>query len=242
MNPNPTIRVRESIRPKSQSIAATLNPREEVAVETEVEVQVEEVEEEEAENAWCRQQAAAGDAAEDEVRRPTMRRAPGEPAKQEIIEHNLTHLPFRSWRPCCVAGKAKQWPHHKTPVAEESEDTVPSIHMDYWFMRDDEVVENVTAINAKERTTKMFSAHVVRKKGNENEEAASIVKDIEKIGLGEKIILKTDQEPSILAVAKEIKRLRLPLQSTLLESSKSCLLYTSPSPRDIGPSRMPSSA
>ena len=33
-------------------------------------------------------------------------------------------------------------------------------------------------------------------------------------------IVKTDQEPSTLAVAKEIKRLRLPLQSTLLESSK----------------------
>jgi len=210
----------ESIRPKSHSQTATINPREEVAVETEVEVQVEEVEEEEAEIAWYRQQAAAGDAAEDEARRPTMRRAPGEPTKQEIIEHNLTHLRFRSWRPCCVAGKAKQWPHHKSPVQEESEDTVPSIHMDYWFMRDDEVVENVTVINVKEKNTKMFSAHVVRKKGNENEEAARIIKDIEKMGSIGKIIVKTDQEPSTLAVAKEIKRLRLPLQSTILESSK----------------------
>ena len=35
-----------------------------------------------------------------------------------------------------------------------------------------------------------------------------------------KVTVKTDQEPSILAVAKEIKRLRLPAQSTILESSK----------------------
>ena len=78
--------------------------------------------------------AAAGDAVEeaaDEARRPTMRRAPVEPTKQEIAEHNLTHLPFRSWRPCCVAAKAKQWPHHKSTVKEESEHAVPSIHMDY---------------------------------------------------------------------------------------------------------------
>ena len=75
-------------------------------------------------------------------------------------------------------------------------------------------------INVKEKNTKMFSAHVVRKKGNENEEAARIIKDIEKMGSIGKIILKTDQEPSILAVAKEIKRLRLPVQSTILESSK----------------------
>ena len=77
MNPNPAKRVRESIRPKSQSVAATINPREEFAVEAEVEVQVEEVEEEDEEIAWYRQQAAAGDAAEDEARRLTMRRAPG---------------------------------------------------------------------------------------------------------------------------------------------------------------------
>ena len=103
----------ESIRPKSHSQSALINPLEEVAVEAEVEVQVEEVEEE-----------------ADEARRPTMRRAPAEPTKQEIVERNLTHLPFRSWRPCCVAAKAKQWPHHKSPAQEESEDTAPSIHMD----------------------------------------------------------------------------------------------------------------
>ena len=132
----------------------------------------------------------------------------------------MTHLPFRSWRPCCVAAKAKQWPHRKSPVTGESEDAVPSIHTDYWFMRDGEVVENVTVINVKEKNTRMFSAHVVRKKGNENEEAARIIKDIEKMGSIGKIIVKTDQEPSTLAVATEIKRLRLPLQSTILESFK----------------------
>ena len=204
MNPHPSkgSSSAESIRPKSHSQSA-LNPFEEVAVEAEVEVQVEEVEEE-----------------ADEARRPTMRRAPVEPTKQEIVERNLTHLPFRSWRPCCVAAKAEQRPHHRSPVQEESEDTVPSIHMDCWFMRDDEVVENVTVINVKEKNTKMFSAHVVRKKGDDNEEAARIIKDIEKVGISEKIIAKTDQEPSTLAVAKEIKRLRLPAQSTILESSK----------------------
>ena len=78
-----------------------------------------------------------------------MRRAPVEPTKQEIAEHNLTHLPFRSWRPCCVAAKAKRWPLYKSTVKEESEDAVQSIHMDYWFMRDDEVAENVTVNNFK---------------------------------------------------------------------------------------------
>ena len=197
----------------AESISPQLNPLGEVSEEAAAEDG--EVEE------GLRGLAAAGDAVEeaaDEARRPTMRRAPVEPTKQEIAEHNLTHLPFRSWRPCCVAAKAKQWPHHKSPVKEESEDAVPSIHMDYWFMRDDEVAENVTVINVKEKNTKMFSAHVVRKKGNENEEAARIIKDIEKMGSIGRIIVKTDQENSILAVAKEIKRLRK--EETILEASK----------------------
>ena len=72
-------------------------------------------------------------------------------------------------------------------------------------MRDDEVDDNVTVLNVKEKVTKMFGAHVVKKKGTENEEATRILKDIEKMGCKGKVIIKTDQEPSIVAVAKEIR-------------------------------------
>ena len=92
----------------AESISPQLNPLGEVSEEAAAEDG--EVEE------GLRGLAAAGDAVEeaaDEVRRPAMQRAPAEPTKQEIAELNLTHLPFRSWRPCCVAAKAKQWPHHK---------------------------------------------------------------------------------------------------------------------------------
>jgi hypothetical protein len=64
----------------------------------------------------------------------------------------------------------------------------------------------------------MFSAHVVKKKGTENEEAERIIKDLEKMGCKGKIVVKTDQEPSIVAVAKEIRRLRP--EETILENSK----------------------
>ena len=51
---------------------------------------------------------------QEEARKPMIRRAPREPTKQEIDDHDATHLPFRSWCPMCVAGKAKHWPHLKT--------------------------------------------------------------------------------------------------------------------------------
>ena len=132
-------------------------------------------------------EASEGDEADEEARKPLMRRTPTEPTKQEILEHNLTHLPFRSWCPCCVAAKAKQWPHRKSAQKSEDEETVPSIHMDYWFMRNDEAEEKVTVLNAKEKITKMFIAHVVKNKGTENEEAERVIKDLEKIGCKGKV-------------------------------------------------------
>ena len=51
--------------------------------------------------------------------------------------------------------------------------------------------------------------------------------------------------PSITAQSKELTRLTTllsPILSTMREQSGICLLYTSPSPRDLSTSRMPSSA
>ena len=63
---------------------------------------------------------------EEEARIPAMRRAPRAPTRQEIVEHNLTHLLFRSWSPCSIAAKAKHWPHRRIRDAERAEKAVPS--------------------------------------------------------------------------------------------------------------------
>ena len=36
---------------------------------------------------------------------------PRQPTKAEVPRHNLTHLPYRSWCPECVKGRAKADPH-----------------------------------------------------------------------------------------------------------------------------------
>ena len=153
-----------------------------------------------------------------EGRRPRRRRTPLEPTRQEVEEHELTHIPFRSWCPACVAGKAKHWPHKRHDEQLDEEEAVPSLHLDYWFMRDDSSEGSVSVIAFKEKFTRMHGAHVVKKKGVDNEVAATIIKDIEKMGLTGKIILKADQEPAIQAVAQEVKRLRK--EETILEASK----------------------
>ena len=68
------------------------------------------------------------------VRAPVTKKGPGETTEQEIMEHYVTHVPFRSWCPHCVAAAAKSSPHKKS---EERDTSVPRQHIDYRFMRDE---------------------------------------------------------------------------------------------------------
>ena len=60
--------------------------------------------------------------------------SPTPPSRQEMLEHNISHMPFRSWCPHCVAGKAKANKHVHTGGLEASE--TPVVSMDYMFMGD----------------------------------------------------------------------------------------------------------
>ena len=66
--------------------------------------------------------------------KPRVIRSPHAPSRQEVIEHNITHCPFRSWCPECVMGKSKCDSHMKT--SSDGDRTVPLVAMDYAFMSD----------------------------------------------------------------------------------------------------------
>ena len=53
------------------------------------------------------------------------------PSAEEVREHQLTHLPYRSWCKHCVRGRGQQQ-SHKTSQAEDRE--TPEIHMDFCFL------------------------------------------------------------------------------------------------------------
>ena len=55
------------------------------------------------------------------------------PSKEEVEEHNVTHLPYMSWYRHCVRGRGKELPHRKTmedPVMHE-------FHFDWAFPGDE---------------------------------------------------------------------------------------------------------
>ena len=74
-------------------------------------------------------------------------KAPQQPAEQERREHNLTHLPYRSWCTDCVESKGRANNH---PTQRTS--TLPVIQCDFAYIEgihDKQVIPVLTAINLK---------------------------------------------------------------------------------------------
>ena len=68
-------------------------------------------------------------------------KCPTTPTKEDIEEHMLTHVPFRSWCPHCVAGQSGRKGHFKGSKGTGEEDQVPSVHVDYMYLKSSEKKE-----------------------------------------------------------------------------------------------------
>ena len=68
------------------------------------------------------------------------RPVPRSPSHSEIRVHNATHVPFRSWCPKCVAGRAHQSGHFE---AAPQTDSTPMVSIDYCFLRRTESSEQL---------------------------------------------------------------------------------------------------
>ena len=54
---------------------------------------------------------------------------PKQPTAQEIQEHNITHLPYRSWCPVCIQSKGRQANHPKQTVRQ------PIVQVDFTYIK-----------------------------------------------------------------------------------------------------------
>ena len=66
-----------------------------------------------------------------DMRRMRKMHNPRLPTKAEIEEHDLTHLPFRSWCRHCVRGRGQEEAHRKCEARDG--EGVPEVHLDFVF-------------------------------------------------------------------------------------------------------------
>ena len=106
--------------------------------------------------------------------------SPQTPTPAQIARHNLTHMPYQSWCPYCVASRRKNSHHRKS---HESERQIPLVVGDYAFPRtkDDEVGPRMLVLRVY--PYKVVFACLVENKGPDPIAVKRIVKFLGDTGL-----------------------------------------------------------
>ena len=154
----------------------------------------------------------SGEELEEEEQPKKTRRIPTQPSKAEIERHNKTHIPFRSWCPHCVRGRAMNCPHQRI---QNRKSEVPVISMDYMYTHEsladrrarkagEQRERSQTDLGAPilvmyDRHTGTPIAHVVDEKGVNPYALERMKLELRNLGYA-KIVLKSDQEVSIRAL------------------------------------------
>ena len=152
---------------------------------------------------------------EEEAREPCVLRDPGAPtAELKVERQNVTHMPFRSWCPACVEGKARD--KHLRKVEGQVGEEMPEIVFDCCFLVSEG--EDTVAIQVTRDRPRMILVHVVPKKGFSHEHGAhGVDQGYRQVGL--QLILKCDGEPALKTIQEEVRRQRS--EKTILENSPS---------------------
>ena len=99
---------------------------------------------------------------------------PKVPTAAQIAAHNITHLPYRSWCPHCVAARRPNT-QHRSP-SSPAHRAAPLLVADYCFVRDNDDDECVTILVARLYPSRAMLATVVDAKGPEHNAVARLSK------------------------------------------------------------------
>ena len=146
-------------------------------------------------------------------------RNPARPSEREVAEHNISHFPFRDWCPHCIRGRGLNQQHRQGKKCAENRD-IPVIGMDYGFLvkkkgeygheedvegqkNDGRKIEPMLVM--KDSKYGGMKSFLVPSKGiSEPWVVKKCIQWIDFVGAN-RIVLKVDQEKSIVALAKEVK-------------------------------------
>ena len=138
----------------------------------------------------------------EEAQRARPLRAPPVPTPQMVAEHEVTHIPYRSWCPACVAGRGRSYSHHH----EGRDSTVPVISADYLYFSEKGVPgKSLPTVVLRDRASKAIFSHLLPTKGTVGSTypEKAVLRDLNWLGY-KRLVLKTDQENAIKALATAV--------------------------------------
>ncbi len=138
---------------------------------------------------------------------PNKLTSPIKPLAEDVDEHNISHLPDRSWCDICNQACGKEDAHPRGAQTEEDKSGLPIVSLDYPSINEGTDKE-LKMIVGTDETTGNKLAHFVTCKGLADEWVIrKMIKDFEEMDRAH-MILKTDGEPAIVAVQNRLQALR----------------------------------
>ena len=110
----------------------------------------------------ARRKIAQAQEESEETRGVGSKKPPAAPSAEEWRTHRLTHWPYRSWCPICVAAREVEDGHRLRGPPSEADG--PEVHWDYCFLRSRPGDPLVPVLVGKDRKARCFVAHVVPEK------------------------------------------------------------------------------
>ena len=130
--------------------------------------------------------------------------APSEPNPTEVARHNLTHFPYRSWCPHCLACRRSNAHHRQS--RSSSIRRIPLFCADYCFVKDSRDSEMATILAGRLYPSMSVIATVVDSKGLQDERTiARLTQFIRDSGVPQ-LVYKSDQEPAITGMIEHALR------------------------------------
>ena len=120
--------------------------------------------------------------------------APIQPSQSQIDAHNLTHWPYRSWCPHCVAARRQNDPHFRSSSSVTR--TIPLLVADYCYVRDSNDNAVITVLVAKLLPANLLLCVVVDNKGADDVVVTRLAQFVKDAGYGH-IAYRSDQEFSL---------------------------------------------
>ena len=122
------------------------------------------------------------------------------PTASQIAAHNITHLPYRSWCPYCVAARRPNSRHLRSKT--EDQKSSPMLVADYCFMKDNQDEELTTVLVARLYPAKAILATVCSSKGVDEQVISRVASFVKDSGYT-KLIYRSDQEPALRALLEK---------------------------------------
>ena len=142
----------------------------------------------------------------EETRTPAKMNDSHAPSQKEREQHEITHLPFRSWSWKCVFGRGKEMLHRRN----KDEKVMPEVHLDFMFLGPkDSSGDTVPCLVMREVVSNMVMAAVVLRKTTGLFAAKRALAFLSDVGcLHGDLIVRSEQEPAITSLVNEVGRLR----------------------------------